>query len=118
MSLGSKFHLNLTKEYLNEGDIILYIPEYEYYYGKENGDDFLYTTFFYSPSIFKDFTLTQKKSSIINAIRLSTNFYLGLLKQKNKPSLQYKRAAYNYLGDNISLRATTSSKIKLIDMKN
>ena len=28
MSLGSKFHLNITKDYLQKGDVILYIPEY------------------------------------------------------------------------------------------
>ncbi|QTE23052.1 hypothetical protein [Polaribacter cellanae] len=112
MSLGSRYHLNLTKKYLTKGDVILYIPEYEYYYGKENGDDFLYTTLFYAPAIFKDFTQFQKKSFFKKAIRLSTKFYISLLKKKEATPTQYKRESYNYLGDNISLVSVNDSKIK------
>ena len=32
MSLGSNFQLNLTKDYITKNDIVLYIPEYEFYY--------------------------------------------------------------------------------------
>ena len=127
MSLGSYFHLNLIKDYVSAGDIIVYIPEYEYYYGKENGDDFLYTTLFYYPKIFKDFTENQKITFYEKSIRLSTEYYLGNIqkiikklpnkkarkrKVKKNGALQYNRVSYNYLGDNISLIDVSTSEIK------
>lgn len=113
MSLGSQFHLNMINDYLHKGDIILYIPEYEYYYGKEAGDDFLNTTLFYYPKIYKDFTKFQKKRFINDVVRLSTEFYFGYFKSKNKPkNSQYSREAYNYLGDNISLVNTYESNVR------
>jgi hypothetical protein len=120
MSLGSKFHLNITKDYLHKGDVILYIPEYEYYYGKENGDDFLYTTAFYYPKVVKDFTTKQKDAFFEKAFRLSIEYYIGALNKKNNKgnkSLQYKRESYDYLGDNISLRSSINSKIE-VTLKN
>jgi hypothetical protein len=116
MSLGSKFHLNLTKDYLKKGDIILYIPEYEFYYGKELGDDFLYTTAFYYPQIIKDFTFNQQKEMLFKSVKLSIDFYISyfknfLTKSSKKPN-QYSRNSYNRIGDNISLISIDATKIK------
>ena len=116
MSLGSQFHLNLTKDYLRQGDVVLYIPEYEFYYGKELGDDFLYTTAFYYPQIIKDFTREQQNIGLKKMIRLPVDFFIGYIKNKiqntKKTSLQYNRTSYNHLGDNISLVLIDTSKIK------
>ena len=111
MSLGSEYHLNITKDYIEKGDVILYIPEYEYYYENESGNKFLYTMVYYYPQIIKDFTMKQKIRLFINGVKLSTNFYLGLFDRKNIPSLQYTRVAYNVYGDNVSLVAEKKSKI-------
>jgi len=130
MSLGSEFHLNMVRDYLCKGDIVIYIPEYEFYYGKEEGDDFLYTTSFYYPPIIKDFTDEQKKTLYIKSVRLSVDYYLGKITkiklkkkvielfQKNENSSkkskisQYNRKSYNYLGDNTSLDTIRISKVK------
>lgn len=119
MSLGSFFHLNLTKDYIAKGDIILYIPEYEFYYDVEFGDDFLYTTLFYYPTIFKDFTLNQKQNTPANLTRLSYDYYKTLLLKKIKKEKekidtirQYNRQSYNYIGDNVSLVDIIITKIK------
>lgn len=116
MSLGSYFHLNITKDYLLKGDVVLYIPEYEFYYGNELGDDFLYTTAFYYPQIIKDFNREQKVNGLNKIVRLPVDFFMGLLKnkiiKKEKISLQYNRTSYNYLGDNISLDSIENTKIK------
>ena len=80
MSLGSNFHLNMTKDYLRKGDVVLYIPEYEFYYGNELGDDFLYTTAFYYPQIIKDFTSEQKNIGLNKMIRLPVDFFIGFIK--------------------------------------
>jgi hypothetical protein len=116
MSLGSNFHLNLTKGYLLKGDIVLYTPEYEFYYGKTTGDDFLYTTAFYAPEMLKDFTLDQKKEMLAKSVKLSFDFYIGSLKKylrkKESKTKQYSRLAYNYIGDNITLVDEKNSLIK------
>lgn len=115
MSLGSEFHLNITKDYLKKGDVVLYIPEYEFYYGKESGEDFLYTTAFYYPKIIKDFTPEQKMNGLKKAIRLPIDFFIGFIKKKFQKSigtsLQYNRASYNFLGDNVSLISIDITKI-------
>ncbi|WP_418637694.1 hypothetical protein [Winogradskyella sp.] len=107
MSLGSQFQLNLVKDYLQKGDIILYIPEYEFYYGNENGDDFLYTTAFYYPNMIKDFTKAQKIKALKQSFRLSIDYLKSLfikqIKKSSPISLQYNASSYNYLGDNIGL---------------
>ncbi|PQJ73311.1 hypothetical protein [Polaribacter butkevichii] len=117
MSLGSNFQLNLTKDYITKNDIVLYIPEYEFYYRNENGDDFLYTTFFYYPKIVKDFNASQKINLRNKITKLSIDFYIGAIRKlfkakKTATSLQYNRASYNYMGDNISLVYNNDSKIK------
>ncbi len=116
MSLGSEFHLNSTKDYLKKGDVVLYIPEYEFYYGNESGDDFLYTTAFYYPKIVKDFTPAQKVNGLKKVIRLPVEFFIGFIKkqfQKSEgTSLQYNRSSYNFLGDNISLISIATTKIE------
>ncbi|NQX84805.1 MAG: hypothetical protein HRT67_02595 [Flavobacteriaceae bacterium] len=117
MSLGSNFHLNLIKDYLKKGDVVLYIPEYEFYYGRNNGDDFLYTTGFYCPKMLKDFSLIQQKEMFRRALKLSFNFYKGRIlrgfkSKAKKENGQYSRLAINELGDNMSLLNKTNTLIK------
>lgn len=116
MSLGSKFQLNLVKDYLHKGDIILYIPEYEFYYGNENGDDFLYTTAFFYPKVINDFTLNQKATFIKKAVTLTVNYFVSLIKKQFEGTQlvdkQYNAASYNSIGDNISLTEVKKTKIK------
>lgn len=120
MGLGSLFHLNLTKEYIHKGDVVLYIPEYEFYYGKEVGGDFLHTTAFYYPQMMKDFEVDQQFAAVKNMIRLPIDFFSGfvmrLFKRNKGTSLQYTRTSYNYIGDNTSLISEEASKVKREDI--
>jgi len=115
MSLGSHFHLNMTKDYLKKGDVIVYIPEYEFYYGNEKGDDFLYTTAFYDPFIIKDFSDEQQMKVVQESIRLSLEFFSGYVRRSfsddKQDNLQYRRESYNDIGDNISLVKVQNSRI-------
>ncbi len=115
MSLGSRFHLNLTKDYLKKGDVIVYIPEYEFYYGNEKGDDFLYTTAFYYPFIITSFSEAQQRNVMKESVRLSLEFFSGYVKRSfsedKQENLQYRRESYNDMGDNISLVKVQNSKI-------
>ena len=117
MSLGSRFHLNMVKDYLCENDIVIYIPEYEFYYGNEDGDDFLYTTAFYDYEIIKDFTQFQKQKMIQKSVLLMMDYYLGSLQKLRKTSnlsdKQYLRESYNKYGDNISLLSKEVGKVKV-----
>lgn len=117
MSLGSYFHLNMVKDYLNKGDVVIYIPEYEFYYGKENGDDFLFTTAFYYPEMIKDFTDSQKLKLVHNSIRLSSDYYtksaFSTSKKKKSKNKQYNRQSYSFIGDNISLIDVDTTKIEI-----
>ena len=119
MSLGSDFHLNITTDYLSEGDVILYIPEYEFYYGRQKGDDFLYTTAFYYPKIVKDYTLQQQKELFVKSVKLSFDYFKGSFiklfedsKKTDNKIDQYSRGAFNQLGDNISLLNEKKTLIK------
>jgi len=114
MDLGSKFHLNLIHDYLKEGDVVLYIPEFEFYYGREEGDEFLYTTAFYYPNMLKDFTSTQKLKALSKSTKLSITYLFNSINKNDEDSYskQYNRKSFNRLGDNISLSDIDSSLIK------
>lgn len=118
MDLGSKFHINMIQDYVKEGDVVLYIPEFEFYYGKEEGEEFLYTTAFYYPKMIKDFTLKQKANAISKSAYLSLKYLMNsIIEGKSLTSKQYNRKAFNSYGDNFSLVSINKSKIKF-DEKN
>jgi hypothetical protein len=114
MSLGSYFQLNILKSSLKKGDVILYFPEYEFYYSNLEGGDMLYSSFYFHPNIVKDFTHKQKLNLFLKSFKLTINgIRNSSFKRPSKTNskiTQYSRLAYNNNGDNTFLLKETTSK--------
>ena len=109
MAIEASYQVNSIKKYLKKGDIVLGFHEYEYYFGNDQGGDFMNTSLFYYPNMFFDFTTTQRFNFLKSSVRLSSDFYkgkiIGLLAPKKKPLKigQYSRKSYDINGDNVFL---------------